>query len=74
MLAQVKYTILKNGNRVVSGNKEACEELNKGSKDAMNTLTMFGLPNKCPIQKVRNILIIFVKYLIFVFVSDEKLC
>lgn len=49
----MKYTILKNGNRITSGVSDVCSELQKGSKGIASALTSFSLPQKCPVEKVR---------------------
>lgn len=49
---QIKYTILKNGNRITSGTIDPCAELKKDSKGITSALISFGLPKECPVQKV----------------------
>ncbi|XP_055295197.1 uncharacterized protein LOC129564970 [Sitodiplosis mosellana] len=50
----VKYTILKNGNRITSGNTDVCSELQKDSKGVATALMSFGLPKNCPVDKMRQ--------------------
>lgn len=50
---QMKYTLLKNGNRITSGTIELCSEIEKSSKGFAAVLLSFGLPDKCPVEKVR---------------------
>lgn len=49
---QIKYTILKNGNRITSGIVDLCAELKKGAKELSTSLVSFGLEKQCPIKKV----------------------
>ncbi|XP_031623474.1 uncharacterized protein LOC116340881 [Contarinia nasturtii] len=52
--ATVKYTILKNGNRITSGSTDVCEELKKDTKGIATGLMSFGLPKSCPIKKMKQ--------------------
>lgn len=51
----MKYTILKNGNRITSGVTDVCAELQKDSKGIATALTMFSLPQNCPVDKVNHV-------------------
>lgn len=51
--ASVKYTILKNGNRITSGVTDVCAEMQNDQKGITTALTTFSMPGKCPVEKVR---------------------
>lgn len=53
LLPKVKYTILKNGNRITSGTTDVCAELEKDSKGIATALMSFGLPKNCPVDAVK---------------------
>lgn len=55
MSQQIKYTILKNGNRITSGTTDLCAELKKEAKGLTTALVSFGLPKECPIPKVLSL-------------------
>lgn len=60
---QVKYTILKNGNRITSGTTDVCAELANDSKGITTALMSFGLPKNCPVDAVK------ISYIFFLFIS-----
>jgi hypothetical protein len=51
--AKVKYQIWKNNLPVMRNEIDACEAANKMTADIKTMLKLFGLPSKCPVEKVR---------------------
>lgn len=50
--ATVHYTIWKNNLPILRGDIDACEMANKLTSDIKAILKLFGLPSKCPVEKV----------------------
>lgn len=70
--AKVKYQIWKNNLPVLRNEIDACEAATKLNTDIKAMLKLFGLPSKCPVEKVENIInLICLKK--FKFYTDEKM-
>lgn len=54
MPIQIKYTILKSGVAILSGNPDACAALDAKSEEHKAKLQMFGFPTECPIPEGRK--------------------
>lgn len=50
----MKYTILKNGNRITNGNADVCAQMEKNTQGVATAMMSLGMPNKCPIEKMRK--------------------
>lgn len=72
ILKQVKYTILKNGNRITSGTTDVCAELENDSKGITTALMSFGLPKNCPVDAVK-FSYIFIQFISSLFLFVLKL-
>lgn len=52
---QLTYVVKKNGNKVFAGASDACQDMEKAkekNEDMERTLQKYGLPDKCPVDKV----------------------
>jgi len=50
--ATVHYLIYKNNLPILRSKIDACEQATKLNKDIKAMIKMFGLPDKCPVEKV----------------------
>lgn len=53
--AIVKYQIWKNNLPIMRNEVDACEAASKLTNEIKSMLKLFGLPNKCPVDKVREV-------------------
>lgn len=53
--ANVKYQIWKNKLPILRSEIDACEAATKLNTDIKAMLKLFGLPSKCPVDKVKNL-------------------
>lgn len=51
------YTVKKDGNRILSGTMDACDQITKDKNGIAETLVKFGMPSKCPVEKVSGFVI-----------------
>ncbi|XP_031623476.1 uncharacterized protein LOC116340882 [Contarinia nasturtii] len=52
--AKFSYNIIKNGNPLLSGSVDACEELKKDTKGFATILKSFDIPSECPVEKMET--------------------
>lgn len=45
----------KDGNRILSGTIDACDQITKDKNGIADTLVKFGVPSTCPVEKVRSL-------------------
>ena len=53
--ASIQYQIWKNNLPIMRNTVDACEAANKLNPDNKAMMKLFGIPTKCPIEKVRQI-------------------
>lgn len=51
---QVKYTVTKNGNELLSGHPDICNALDHKTAEQKEKLEMFGFPTECPVPEGRK--------------------
>ncbi|CRL01429.1 CLUMA_CG014261, isoform A [Clunio marinus] len=52
--ALVKYQVSRNNIPILKNQLDACEMVTKVTADMRNMMTLFGLPNKCPIEAMKK--------------------
>lgn len=52
--ATARYSIVKNGMPIISGNPDLCAALDKKGEEAKAKLEMFGFPTECPFPEGRK--------------------